>query len=559
MKQKIKILIISMFLPLILSALTTKELATSINLAGKQRMLTQKMTKEALLLKASIDKKQNLEKLKKTRKLFDKTLNGLIKGDKSLKLKACKDAKVQKQLQKVLSLWKDFDTNIKKIISGSRDKKVYSNIEKQNLILLKEMNKAVGMYVSQSKQKTSKRAQAINLSGKERMLTQRMAKDLLLISQKIDTKKNKTDLKKTKALFEQILVGLQKGDTKLGLEGTKLPSIQKQLKKGEKLWNEIKPNFAKAQKSKKLLKKSISQLDTLLVEMNKAVKKFEKSIAREKRALQLSSLVNQFMQKKNSENHIINLAGKQRMLTQKICKQALLVSLNINTKENKQGLQKSSKLYDKTLNGFVNGDSSLGLKATKNPKIKNYVKEIQKEWHPFVKNVKKIIDSRKKEPKSLDYLVSCNESLLKKSNHLVQLFKNSGSKKSFLEKARLNIVDIAGRQRMLTQKMTKEKLLVLSHVDEKENAKKLIGSVELFDNSLHALIEGDKELKIPKPSNVGILKQLKIVQELWSELKPLYLKDKVTKKELQKIIAQNPVLLAQMNKAVHMSEVALDY
>ncbi len=559
MKQKLIFLITICLLPLAMSALTTKELAISINLAGKQRMLTQKMTKEALLVKSGIEKKQNLEKLKKTRDLFDKTLKGLIQSDKSLKLKACKDEKVQKQLQRVLKLWKEFDSNIQKVIAANATDKVYQDIEKQNLILLKEMNKAVTLYVSQSKQKTSKRAQAINLSGKERMLTQKMAKDLLLISQKIDSKKNKQDLKKTANLFEKILHGLQKGDQKLGLEGTKLPAIQKQLHKGEKLWKEIHPMFKRALKDKKVLHQTINQLDTLLVEMNKAVKKFEKSIAREKRALQLSALVNQFMQKKNIENHIINLAGKQRMLTQKICKQALLVSLNIDKAENKEGLQKSYKLYDKTLNGFVKGDKTLNLPASKNPKIISYVKVIRKEWQPFVKSVKKVISSNKKESSSLSYIVSCNESLLKKSNQLVQLFKKSGAKKSFLEKARLNIVDIAGRQRMLTQKMTKEKLLILAKVNIKDNSKKLHKSISMFDNSLKALIGGDKSLKIPKPSNTNIKKQLKKVEGLWERLKPIYLKDQINKQELQTIVKENPILLKEMNKAVHLSEIAIDY
>jgi len=546
-------------LPAMLFALSTKELALSINLAGKQRMLTQKMTKEALLVKAGIDKKENLEKLKKTRALFDQTLKGLMQGDKALKLKPCKKQKVQKQLAKVVKIWEGFDANIKKVIDGSADKRVYQEIQKQNLTLLKEMNNAVSLYVDQSKQKTSKRAQAINLSGKERMLTQKMAKDLLLISQGIDVTRNREDLKQTAALFEKILRGLQKGDVSLGLEGTKLPAIQKQLKKGEKLWKEIQPDFNKAFKDKKVLKKTIARLDNLLVEMNKAVQKFEKSIQREKRALQLSSLVNQFMQTKNRENHIINLAGKQRMLTQKMCKQALLVSLNIDKPLNKKGLQDAYSLFDRTLNGFVKGDDSLDLPASKNPQIVSQVKVVQEEWKPFSKNIQKIIQSDKKETKALGYIVSHNEALLKKSNQLVQLFKKTGPKKSFIEKARLNIVDIAGRQRMLTQKMTKEKLLILAKVHPQKNRKKLHKSVALFDNSLKALINGDPALKIPKPGNAKIIKQLKHVANLWEELKPIYLQDKIGKKELHQIIKENPVLLAEMNKAVHLSEIVADY
>ncbi len=559
MKRYTIIWLMVFVLPLTLFSLTTKELAVSINLAGKQRMLTQKMTKEALLVKAGIDTEENLAKLKKSRDLFDRTLRGLIHGDETLKLKPCQDKVVQVQLQKVVKLWKSFDADIRKVISGKADRKTYERLERENLVLLKQMHKAVTLYVSESKVQTSKRAQAINLSGKERMLTQRMAKDLLLISQKINTKKNKADLKATAKEFETILHGLQKGDKSLGLLGTKLPAIQKQLKKAEKLWGEIHPRFAKVYKDPKVLKETIAKLDTLLVEMDKAVKKFEKSIQRQKQALQLSSLVNSFMNNKNRENHLVNLSGKQRMLTQKMTKLALLVSLNIDKKENKKRLHEAYMLYGKTLKGFVKGDMSLDIEATKDPKIVSYLKEVSREWEPFAANIAKIIKSKKRDKKALAYVVGHNEALLKKSHHLVQLFKKSGGKKSFMEKARLNIVDIAGRQRMLTQKMTKEKLLILAKVAPAKNEKKLHETVSQFDKALEVLIHGDPALKMPKPSNQKVIAQLQKVDGLWKRLKPLYLKEKLGKKELQAIVKGNPVLLAQMNKAVHLTEVVTDY
>jgi hypothetical protein len=588
MKRKILTIILITLLPLVSFALTTKQLAVSINLAGKQRMLSQKITKEALLIKAGIDKKDNLKKLKSSRDLFDKTLKGLQKGDKSLKLVKCKNSSVQKQLKVVQKIWNSFDADIKKVLNGKTNNTIYKKIQTQNLSLLKEMNKGVSLYVKQSKKGTSKRAQAVNLCGKERMLTQKMAKDLLLISNKIDIKKSGKDLVETKKLFTKILLGLQKGDKSLGLEGTKLSKIKKQLKIGEELWKKIQPNFKKSIKDKKVTKQTIAKLDNLLVEMNKAVSLFEKSIKKEKQALQLSSIVGSFMQKKNIQNHIINLSGKQRMLTQKMTKLALLVSLGIDKSENSQKLQKSSKqygitldallmtlgenkdqnrkklvksskLFDKTLTGFLNGDKTLGLPASMNKKVVNQIKKIQKEWRTFENNIQKIAKSDTKDTKALGYIISKNEQLLKLSNQLVQDFKNSQTKKTFLEKARLNIVDIAGRQRMLTQKMTKEKLLILLNIKANENKKKLQKTVKLFDSSLIALRSGDKKLNIVKPSNKKIKRQLKKVAILWEQLKPLYEKKKLEQKELAKLVQQNPVLLSNMHKAVTLSANAIDY
>ncbi|RUM66073.1 MAG: hypothetical protein DSZ05_04935 [Sulfurospirillum sp.] len=402
-------------------------------------------------------------------------------------------------------------------------------------------------------------AMSIDLAGKQHILIQRMVNDLQLISKGIDTKNSRADLLLSAKEFETILHGLQKGDKSLHLQATKLPAIKKELQKGERLWKEIKPSMRKPPENPKLLTEMISRLKMLQVTMDKVVKKYEKSIQREKQALALSSLVKSFMKQKKSENHVVNLAGKQRMLTQKMTKLALLVTLGIDKEANKKRLQQAAALYAKTLEGFAKGDSALGLEAAKSPEVVAYLKEVNAAWKPFSQNIQKIIGSGGKDTKALGYVVRHNEALLKKSHHLVQLFKKSGGKKSFMEKARLNIVDIAGRQRMLTQKMTKEKLLILAKVSPKQNDKKLHETIGQFDSALKMLVAGDASHRIPKPSNAKMIAQLRRVSGLWEKLKPIYLQKKTGKKALSAIVQGNPVLLKEMNKAVHISEVVADY
>lgn len=65
---------------------TSKQMAVKINLAGKQRMLTQKMSKESLLISLKIAPEQNKKSIKATAKLFEQTLIGLQAGNQSLGL-----------------------------------------------------------------------------------------------------------------------------------------------------------------------------------------------------------------------------------------------------------------------------------------------------------------------------------------------------------------------------------------------------------------------------------------------------------------------------------------
>ena len=273
--------------------------------------------------------------------------------------------------------------------------------------------------------------------------------------------------------------------------------------------------------------------------------------------LDFSSLVNDFMEEDNILKKTINLSGKERMLTQNMTKLALQSNLNIQREKSRKSLKKIADLYNKTLNGFKNGDSDLGLKATTNKKVKEQIAVVEKAWKPFYKAINKIVDGKDKDGKALDYIIANNEKLLKLSNDLVEAYESSNTSVNYLEKARLHVVNVAGRQRMLTQKMTKEKLLILK--GQKEYEPKLAKTVKLFDTSLTALIKGDKSQDITKPTNEKIIKQLEVVSKLWAELKPLYEKKKNSVKELVIIITKNETLLKEMDSMVKMAEKETEY
>jgi hypothetical protein len=270
-------------------AITKNEMGIVINLSGKQRMLTQKMSKEMLLIAKGVDEVQNKENLGKTSALFDKTLKGLIHGDEDLKLVGTEDAKIVEQLERVVMLWGIFKKNVDSILSGDTSRGILEKIAKENLPLLKNMNRAVKMYEDYSKtlggeSLDARMAVTLNLSGKQRMLSQKMTKEVLLIANNIDPDKNKSELKKTTELFTKTLKGLQDGDNSLKLTGTKDPDISDQLKLVAELWEEYKSVLDKVISGESsvvpeelLAKVAIMNLP-LLREMNKAVKMYEESV-----------------------------------------------------------------------------------------------------------------------------------------------------------------------------------------------------------------------------------------------------------------------------------------
>ncbi len=106
--------------------------AIAVNIAGRQRMLTQKMTKQIL--------EGDFKGAEETAALFSKSLEALRNGDASMKLKKVKDPEILAQIEKVERLWQEFRTRLERIIhhQGSQVDKEY--LLSHNLELLKEAN-----------------------------------------------------------------------------------------------------------------------------------------------------------------------------------------------------------------------------------------------------------------------------------------------------------------------------------------------------------------------------------------------------------------------------------
>ncbi len=503
-----------------LHALSSKKLAIAINLCGKERMLSQRLTKEALLIYKGIDVEKNREILKKDFKLFQSILLGLKNGDKKLKLKATKDMKILDKLDKVNKVWVEFKKHIKNILNSHDSSNLKKDIEfllKSKDTLLNRANDAVVAYVAKSKKNTSKRAQSVNLSGKLRMLTQKLSIEIL---------QNNPKQKETIQKMDKILNGLKYGDIELNLQKTKLPNISKKL-------DSIRSKFEIIKKSNDENQK-LNMLNKLLTQIDKMTKLYAISINRERVSREIGSLVQDFTNEKSKKRKVINIAGRQRMLTQRIAKDLILDKYNHK--------YNNDLIYSKKL--FMD---SLNLLKTKDKNTLNMVKSIEKIYNKF------------EQSKSLKEKLILSDKLLSKSQALVLKYKKLYKSKNFIENTRLNIVDIAGRERMLSQKMTKALFAKINSLKFKDFDKELKNSCNLFEDSLHSLIKGDRKMGIIKPTNEKIISQLNKVEMLWKKIKPYYKKNNLSNAEIKSLVPKNLELLKEMDKGVKLCAKELEY
>jgi methyl-accepting chemotaxis protein len=153
-------IIVVMFIATYLNTQKQADDGFLINLAGRQRMLTQKMSKELhhyifVSQKAGKPDQASITATRSTMKVFDMTLAALKNSGKAptgldlnnTEYRFCPAAEgdILVQLQKVSTHWNAFSSTMDKVLGDTYTEVDLKTIHVENVQLLKEMNKAVVM------------------------------------------------------------------------------------------------------------------------------------------------------------------------------------------------------------------------------------------------------------------------------------------------------------------------------------------------------------------------------------------------------------------------------
>jgi len=122
----------------------------TINIAGRQRMLSQKIAKEAVLVAAQVENKTTLSK---TMQLFEQSHKDIVNGNPAQGMNPITNPVILSQMQKVDSLWRTYKSMLNRY-ADNPSKELTQEIHKQSPVILKEMNKAVVMMTKEASSTT---------------------------------------------------------------------------------------------------------------------------------------------------------------------------------------------------------------------------------------------------------------------------------------------------------------------------------------------------------------------------------------------------------------------
>ncbi|RMG31937.1 MAG: HAMP domain-containing protein, partial [Gammaproteobacteria bacterium] len=140
--------------------LSTHSSAAAINVAGRQRMLSQRVAKEALLAAQGMETRATLEK---TIRLFESSHRSLLEGDAARGIQAVRDARALELLHEVERLWRRYRRAIEAYVAHPEPALLHE-IHDLSPQVLSTMNAAVGRMEAIARQDTyaqAHRAQAL--------------------------------------------------------------------------------------------------------------------------------------------------------------------------------------------------------------------------------------------------------------------------------------------------------------------------------------------------------------------------------------------------------------
>lgn len=253
----------------------------------------------------------------------------------------------------------------------------------------------------------------------------------------------------------------------------------------------------------------------------------------------------------------VNLSGQLGTISERITAAACNLSAGVAVTEAQAVLKISTHHFSRINQALLVGNRGFGiLGEEKRPRTLQAIGDLNAKWEPL-QEMANATQASANDSAYVESLADQSNPVQDEAKILVSEITGQYADPAIMQHADAFLIEIAGRQRMLANRMSKNVCLIASDVNNDAARAELEETIALFETSMDALVNGMPSVGLRPPPTQSIADGLQDVVAEWEEIKP-YLRTVTVGGELQPHFRAR-VFLAFLGMEGHMNNVVHNY
>lgn len=217
----------------------------------------------------------------------------------------------------------------------------------------------------------------------------------------------------------------------------------------------------------------------------------------------------------------VNFSGQLGTLSERITAAACNLSAGIAVTESQAVLNISTNFFNRINQALLVGNRGFGILGEESrPRTLRAINELNAKWEPL-QEMANATQVAANDAAYVESLAAQSDPLQEEAKILVSEITGQYADPAIMQHADAFLIEIAGRQRMLANRMSKDVCLIASDVNDVEAMENLRETIALFETSLDALQNGLPSVGLRPPPTQAIADGLTEVAEEWANLRPI--------------------------------------
>jgi len=216
----------------------------------------------------------------------------------------------------------------------------------------------------------------------------------------------------------------------------------------------------------------------------------------------------------------LNVAGRQRMLTQRIAAKACFLHEGIAAAASRDALEGAYAAFETARRGLRHGDRAMGLLPEGTRAVQYFLDKVDAAWTPYAEAVYPVANGAAVTDGQLVTIATRNGAVLERMHKAVGRMERTYAKEAAVG-GQARAINFAGAQRMLSQRIAKAFCLIAAGVEPDTHRFGLQQDLALFDKRQRQLAEGDETGGVPAPATAEIAERLAASTAARAALEPL--------------------------------------